>query len=111
MRLLSYLSLMFSMFLDFLYAPLVRAHMREVVLRAPVIPGQIWVMPGLGDVRVVGITGYHVRYKVESDPFSDEYTCPRKDFVLHSMKRDEEAPKESKLGLVIPFNKKEKETE
>jgi hypothetical protein len=110
MRLLQYFYLIGSLIMDFLWAPLWRIHIREVVLRVPVLPGQIWRLPGLGEVRVTWVTDHHVKYKVESDPFGEEYTARRRDFVIHSMKEEEVRLDPPKLGLVIPFNLKDKDS-
>jgi hypothetical protein len=110
MRLLQYFYLIGSLIMDFLWAPLWRIHIREVVLRVPVLPGQIWNLPGLGDVRVTWVTDDHVKYRVETDVLGDEYTCRRRDFVIHSIKDEEVKIHPPKLGLVIPFNLKDKES-
>lgn len=108
MRLFQYLYLIGSLIMDFLWAPLWRIHIREIVLRVPVLPGQIWCLPGLGEVRVTWVTDHHVKYRAEGEVMADEYTCRRQDFVLHSMKEEEIRLDPPKLGLVIPFNNSKK---
>ena len=98
--------------MDFLYSPLVRAYLREVAIRTPVLPGQIWNLPGIGEVKVTGVTDFHVSYRIEGDSFSDDYMCPRKDFVIHSIReREASSPEVPPLTVVIPFNKQPKENE
>ena len=83
---------------DFLYAPLVRAHLREVALKAPLLPGQNWVLPHLGWVRVTTVGDHYVSYRViEGD--DEILTCSRKDFVI--LCRSEQDSDSS--GQVIPF--------
>jgi len=102
-KLFDVIAIVCHMLADFLYAPILRAHLREVALKAPYFPGQIWYLPRLGKVRVKGVTDFHVNYALLDDESSDEiYTVSRKDFL--SFARDAEEPNNEQNGTIIPFN-------
>lgn len=71
---------LFAMILDFLYAPFVRAHIREILLSRPIFPGQIWDLPDLGQVKITSVNKSIVCYSIEDD----SYECSRKDFIIHA---------------------------
>lgn len=102
-RLLDVITTICHLVADFLYAPILRSHLREVALKQPYFPGQIWRLPNLGRVRIKGVTDFHVNYSLMEDEFDDEvYTVSRKDFLVFS--RSLEDPINEQNGTVIPFN-------
>ena len=102
-KLFDTITLLCHMFADFLYAPLIRAHLREIAMKAPYFPGQIWYLPRLGRVRIKGVTDFHVNYSLMDDESNDDvYTVSRKDFL--SFSRDAEDSNNEPKGTVIPFN-------
>ena len=102
-RLIDTVTVLCHMVADFLYAPLIRAHLREVALKSPYFPGQVWCLPYLGRVRIKGVTDFHVDYSLIDDETNDEvYTVSRKEFLVFS--REVEDTSDEQNGTVIPFN-------
>lgn len=81
MRIFAFFSLILSMLADFLYAPIVRAYMRETAMKFPHLPGQLWQLPMIGEVRITGVTDYHITYKITTDEEETSYSCKRTDFA------------------------------
>jgi len=66
-------------FIDVLFSPFVRAYIRQVAIKTPIFPGQVWNIPMIGEVLVVGITDETVSYfSVDS-----VYSVSRSEFVKH----------------------------
>jgi len=87
-----------GMIADFLYAPLIRAHLREIALKAPLFPGQVWFLPMLGRVRILTVSDTIVGYRA-IDADDELYHCSRRDFViLGKTELDDDRP-----AQVIPF--------
>jgi len=102
-KLFDTITLLCHMLADFLYAPLIRAHLREIAMKAPYFPGQIWYLPRLGRVRIKGTTEFHINYSLMDDESNDDvYTVSRKDFL--SFSRDVADSNNEPKGTVIPFN-------
>lgn len=75
---------LFSFLADLLYAPLVRAHIKEIALNAPLFPGQIWTLPMLSNVRILRVNNYSVTYTLlETEYDGEEYVCSRSVFIVH----------------------------
>jgi len=104
-RILDSISVILNLIADFIYAPLFRAHLREVALKAPLFPGQIWLLPRLGRVRVIGVTDSSVNYEL-LDAHDDEnlYTSTRKDFFINCRGTEEPVEDNNMNGTIIPFN-------
>jgi|688.fasta_scaffold331245_2 hypothetical protein len=95
-----------SMIADFLYAPIIRAHLRNVSLKVPLFPGQFWFLPHLGQVKIMSVSDTHVSYQA-IDTDDDVYHCSRRDFTTFG-----QSSPDSDSGQVIPFKvhtKKEEE--
>ena len=102
MKLINVVSAMLSVIADFLWSPLIRAHIREVALRSPLFPGQFWTLPMLGLVQIKSVTDFHVTYTIESDSDEEEHTCRRSDFVIHAQVPVHDEPEHP--GKVIQLN-------
>ena len=97
-KLIFVISSIAGMIADFLYAPLIRAHLREIALKAPLFPGQVWYLPMLGRVRLVTVSDTFVGYRA-MDADDEMYHCSRKDFVVMGKTELDEAD----TAQVIPF--------
>ena len=104
-RLISVIEVILHLVADFLYAPILRAHLREVAMKIPFLPGQMWVLPRLGKVRIVGVTDYNVNYKlVDLEDDENTYTVSRKDFGLNCRGLEESSNDSQPSGKIIPLN-------
>jgi len=100
---LTYIKYFFSSLLEFMYMPLVRAHVREMALRAPLFPGQLWVLPMLGVVRIKSTSDYTVTYTALDDTFDESHVVKRSEFFKFA------SPYEEKPKAAIPFTVIKKE--
>ena len=98
MRIFSFVGLVLNALADFLYTPIVRVYLREAAMKFPHLPGQCWFLPMLGEVRITGVTDYHITYVVLSDEEERSYVCKRTDFA-----RLAEIPQETRDN-VVEFN-------
>lgn len=83
-KFLEVINVLFSLLADLLYAPLVRAYLKEIAIKAPLFPGQLWTLPGVGKVGILRTNSYSVTYTLLEDDDEEIYTCSRSDFVIHS---------------------------
>jgi hypothetical protein len=110
MKLLRVVSKLLGLIADFMWAPIVRAHIREVSLRVPIFPGQAWELPMLGIVTVSSVTDFHVSYRILDDP-DEEHTSRRQDFAIHAVPVTVESSNDDKNGKVIRLNLVQKDNE
>jgi len=91
---------------DFLYAPIMRYHMREVALKFPYFPGQVWFLPHLGEVKIVGVTDDHINYTVLDSADETNYFCKRRDFAVFA--HDPNELKKNVVSFNLIKNKEER---
>ncbi len=103
---MSYIRVLVSSILDFLYMPLVRAHIREMALRVPLFPGQLWYLPMLGTVRIKSATDYTVTYIVLDEDGDENYVTKRSEFFKFARPHESDSQ-----AHVIPFTVFNKEDE
>ena len=104
-RLINVLEVIFNLIADFLYAPLFRAHLREVALKVSFLPGQTWLRPGLGRVRIMGATDYNLNYRLlDADEDDSMYTVSRKEFYLNCRSLEDSTSDSQPSGKIIPLN-------
>jgi hypothetical protein len=79
--------------------------MREVALKFPYLPGQVWLLPMLGEVKITMVTDDHITYRVLSEGEEGElttYFCKRREFAVYA--KDLKEFEEEKPNKVIEFN-------
>lgn len=108
-RFLSIIELLFNYFADFLYAPLVRAHIREVALKAPLFPGQIWSLPNLGRIRIMSVSDTVVEYTLMNYDDDTFYICKRSDFFVHARDELEHTDQKNEKFKLLQFPLHEEE--
>lgn len=101
-RIMSFIGLFLNAIADFLYAPIIRYHMREVALKFPYLPGQVWLLPMLGEVKITMVTDDHITYKVIAEGEETTYFCKRREFAMYA--KDLREFEEEKANKVIEFN-------
>lgn len=112
-KFLEVINVLFSVLADLLYAPLVRAYLNEIAIKAPLFPGQLWILPGVGEVGILRTDIYSVTYTLLEGDDEEVYTCSRSDFVIHSRSAAElpvRKEEDSKLKL-LQFPQQNNKTE
>ena len=69
---------------DVVASPFVRSYLRQVALRTPIFPGQVWFLPMIGDVLIVGATDETVSYLCGESIYSTQ----RAEFVKYCQDPD-----------------------
>lgn len=102
-KFLEVINVLFNVLADLLYAPLVRAYLKEIAIKAPLFPGQLWILPGVGEVGILRTDIYSVTYTLLEDDNEEIYICSRSEFVIHSRSVAESpvrSEEDSKLKLL-----------
>jgi len=113
-KFLTTINVLFNFLADLLYTPLVRAHLKEIAIKAPLFPGQRWTLPMIGIVRILRTDIYSVTYTLlECDNDEEVYVCSRCEFVIHgrsvtdSPEENNEVPKLNIIQFPLQNNKTE----
>ena len=84
---------------DVIVSPFIRSYLRQVALRTPIFPGQVWTLPMVGEVLIVGATEDTISY------LSGEsiYSTQRTEFVKYCQDPDVPALR----GKLIHLNREQ----